>query len=84
MFGLRQRLLKLHHLLLQILNYLLILLNRVLDVLQPLLQHLNEFQALPRNLVIVVFHFAETLGVVLHEFVSVLVFALLDLMNFDL
>merc|ERR1719469_1120764 len=72
------------HLLRQIVDDLFVLLDRVLNVLETLSQHLDEFEGLSGDLVIVVLHLLETLGMVLHKIVAVLVLALLDLVDLDL
>jgi len=82
--GLGQRLLELEHLLGKVLDDLFVLLDGVLDVLETLSQYLDEFERLTGDLIIVVLHLLETLGVVLHEVIAVLVLALLNLVDLHL
>jgi len=44
---------------------------------------LNQFEILAGNIVLVLLHLSESLFVVVHQFINVLIFALLNLMNFD-
>jgi hypothetical protein len=69
---------------LQMLNGYLVLLNLVSNVDELLFVHPDELQVLLRNVVIVLLHFFEGFLVVLHKIVDVLVFTLLNLVDFDL
>jgi len=44
---------------------------------------LNQFEILAGNIVLVLLHLSESLFVVVHQFINVLIFALLNLMNFN-
>jgi len=43
----------------------------------------NQFEILAGNIVLVLLHLSESLFVVVHQFINVLIFALLNLMDFN-
>jgi len=59
----------------------LILLDLITNIDELLPVHPDEFQVLPGDVVVVLFHLLEGLLVVLHQVVDVLVLTLLNLMN---
>ena len=64
-------------------NVLLVLLDLSSDINQLFLVHLDEFQVLPCDIIVVFLHFSEGFLVVLHEVVDMLVLPLFNLMDFD-
>ena len=66
-----------------LLNQDRVLADFLLDLGQFFLVNLDKFQVLTSDVVVVHFHLAECLLVVDHELVDVLIFALLNLVDFD-
>lgn len=56
----------------------------LLDLLYLLFMHLDQLDVLASDVIVVLLHLTESVLVVEHELVDVLVLAFLDLMDFDL
>jgi len=82
-FSLGQRFSEFIHFSLKTFNDFIVLLDVVFDVLESLLQHLDQLQAFTGDLILVVLHFLETSSMVLHQFISVLILTLLNLVDFN-